>query len=279
MLTHGEVPSNMKHGLVITLLKHGKKNKSDPNNYRGIVLLPVIYKLFEKVTLKRIISAMEKNTESFPDPLQGAYQKQLSSLNTSLILTETIKYNTERGSKVFSCFLDTVKAFDYVWHDGLMVRLYEAGIKGKMWNVIRNAYSNVKNYVLHNGCISKPIDVLQSTRQGSFWGAHFFLFYVNPLIKLYREANLGAKIGNIFCGAVFHADDIALMAVQKETLQRMMDICYKFNCQWRLNLHPKKTKIMVFGETRHHALTNSATRIWKLGDKNIEEVKNHVHCV
>ena len=114
MLTHGEVPSNMKHGLVITLLKHGKKNKSDPNNYRGIVLLPVIYKLFEKVTLKRIISAMEKNTESFPDPLQGAYQKQLSSLNTSLILTETIKYNTERGSKVFSYFLDTVKAFDYV---------------------------------------------------------------------------------------------------------------------------------------------------------------------
>ena len=120
--------------------------------------------------------------------------------------------------------------------------------------------------------------MLQSTRQGSFWGAHLFLFYVNPLIKLFREANLGARIGNIFCGAVFHADDIALLAVQKVTLQRMMDMCYKFNCEWRPNLHPKKMKIMVFGETRYYALTNSVTRIWKLGDKIIEEVKNHFHC-
>jgi len=250
MLFNVAVPPTMNNGIVITILKHGKKNKSDPNNYRGIVLLPVIYKLFEKVTLKRMLDQLESVNELYPDPLQAAYQKQLSSLNTSFVLTETIKYNQERGSKVFVCFLDTIKAFDYVWHNGLMVKLFEAGICGKMWDIVRLAYSGAQNYIMHNGVLSQPIPVQQSTRQGSFWGAQFFLLYVDPLIKLLRNAKLGAYVGSLYCGAVFHADDIALIAVQRKTLQNMINICYSYNCKWRMNIHPEKTKIMVYGESK-----------------------------
>ena len=42
----------MKRGNIITLHK-GDERKDDPNNYRGITLLPVILKLYERILLRR----------------------------------------------------------------------------------------------------------------------------------------------------------------------------------------------------------------------------------
>ena len=51
----------------------------------------------------------------------------------------------EQGSKVFGCFLDVGKAFDTVWIDGQLFKLFsEFGIEGLMWLVIRNLYTGVK---------------------------------------------------------------------------------------------------------------------------------------
>jgi exonuclease III len=272
------VPPNMKIGLTITLLKQGKKDKTDPNNYRGITLLPVIYKLFEKVTLLRMLPFLNQHGLHFPDPVQGAYQKNLSSINTTFCVKETINYNLERGSKVYVCFLDSVKAFDCVWHEGLFVRLYEAGIKGKLWKTMINAYSNMYNQVLHNNCLSKHIPVKQSTRQGSFWGAWFYLLFINPLINILRQSGIGAKVGDLFCGALFFADDIALLAIDKEGLQSLINICYTFACQWRFTFHPQKTKILVCGESPQQRKRNCEQRVWYVGSEKIREVTTHVHC-
>ena len=65
----------------------------------------------------------------------------------------------ERGSKVFSCFLDVRKALDTVWIDGLLFELFfEYSIKGRMWLAIKDLYTNVKAKVL--------CDISQGTGQG-----------------------------------------------------------------------------------------------------------------
>ena len=76
---------------------------------------------------------LHDNGTRFPDVLQCAYQKQLSSLNATFNIQETINYNTEHGSKAFVCLMDNTKAFDTVWHAGLFVRLHDLGIKNKLW--------------------------------------------------------------------------------------------------------------------------------------------------
>ena len=47
----------------------------------------------------------------------------------------------ERGSKVSSCFLDVRKAFDAVWIDGLLYKLFSKfDIRGRMWLAIKDLY-------------------------------------------------------------------------------------------------------------------------------------------
>ena len=272
MLQLCTTPNDMKKGIIVTILKPGKKVKTDPDNYRGITLLPVVYKLYEKVTLNRIMVYLSKLNPVIPDPLQAAYQKQLSSLNTSFCLLEAVNYNVERGSKVFVCCLDAVKAFDTVWHCGLFTRLYECGIKGLLWYSIIESYTDMCNCVLYNDRLSDPIPVLQSTRQGSFWGGWFFLVFIDPLITHLRKLGLGAHVMDLFVGILLQADDIALISVNKHTLDIMIKECFLFACKWRIRFHPRKSKILVYGDKIQ------CKRNWIVEKTVIDEVKCHTHC-
>ena len=278
MINIGKVPGDMKRGLMITLLKPGKKNKSSPDSYRGITLLPVLYKLFEKITLTRMKNFLMSIKMVFPDPLQCAYQKKLSSLNATYSIQETINYNTERGSKVFMCLMDNKKAFDIVWHNGLFVKLYRLGICNKLWRLIINAYTGIMNTVLYDGIESDPFEISQSTRQGSMWGAFFYLVFANSLIKEIRDLDKGAYVHNIFSGIHMQADDIALLATSRKGLQIMMDQCYEYSCKWRFIIHPGKSVVMVCGENKQKLTEAPKDRNWHIGSQTIDEVINHEHC-
>ena len=98
-------------------------------------------------------------------------------------------------------------------------------------------------------------------------------WFINHLIKRLRYLNVGAHIQDLYTGSFFHADDIALVAINNHCLQIMMNECYKFACQWRFILHPGKSKILVFGESKA-----TSNRKWFLGNSNVSEVTSHTHC-
>ena len=84
----------------------------------------------------------------------------------------------ERGSKVFSCFLDVRKAFDTVWIDGFLYKLFlKLGIKGRMWQAIKDLNTNVKAQVFYEGSLSRKIDGITGYRTGS----HFSSIYVQSV--------------------------------------------------------------------------------------------------
>ena len=99
-------------GSITSILKGGKKNKLNKANYRGITLLSVLGKVFEKLFLDRWIPRF--TSLGIPIEFQFASQNNKSCILSSFSLQESIHYNIERGSKVYRYFLDSSKAFDTV---------------------------------------------------------------------------------------------------------------------------------------------------------------------
>ena len=70
------------------------------------------------------------------------------------------------GLKVRWIFLDISKAFDKVWHDGLIFKLHQNGICGERINILEDFLSDRKQRVDLNGQWSFWVDNHASVPQG-----------------------------------------------------------------------------------------------------------------
>ncbi len=165
------VVDNWLVGNIISLYK-GKKSKRHKTNYRGNTLLNLIGKIFERLILNRWTPTFQ--LLAIPNDYQFAYQENKSCVQSSFVLQEIIHANVERGSKVFCCFLDSTKAFDSVWLDGLFFKLFNIGMKGKSWRVLRKWYQNMQSCVSLNEKYSPMFQVKQGERQGGVLSLSLF---------------------------------------------------------------------------------------------------------
>ena len=90
----------------------------------------------------------------------------------------------EQGCKIFNCFLDVRKAFDTVWIDGLLYKLFiELGVAGRMWLTMNDLYTDVKDQVLCSGSLSRQFKVSQGTGQGRIIAPFMYKVYINALLN------------------------------------------------------------------------------------------------
>ena len=83
-------------GNIFSILKKGKNNKLDKVSYRGITLLNVMGKVFERILLNRWIPKFK--AIGIPNDFQFAYRKNKSCVLSSFFLQEIINHNVEKGS-------------------------------------------------------------------------------------------------------------------------------------------------------------------------------------
>ena len=151
------IPERWGEGMIISLFQKG--DREDPGNYRGITLLNVVGKLFNKVLNYRLLQWLKEHNKLSES--QAGFRFDRSCVDNIFILNEVIQGRHQEGKKTFCFFLDIKKAYDTVWRDGLWYKMWEMGIQGKLWQVIRNIYNVNSSCVFLNDCKSDYFDIYQ----------------------------------------------------------------------------------------------------------------------
>ena len=133
---------------------------------------------------------------------------------------------------VRSVYLDISKAFDRVWHEGLIYKLRSCGVSGNLLSLLKSFLDNRKQRTVLNGRATKWGSTSAGVPQGSILGPLFFLVYINDLTA------------NIRCNMKLIADDTSLFITANDLNQAVADMNHDLNIiknwahQWRMLFNP-----------------------------------------
>ena len=262
----------MRRGLIVPVPK-GDKDKSNQDNYRGITLMSVVRKIYEKGLLEKISDWVKQG--KIIDDLQGASQLKCSSKDTNWLLRETIAHSQEDDLPVYVCLLDARKAFDSVWQAGLFFKLHNAGMDKKIWRLLMKLYVDFQCSVRVGHITSKWFKALQGIIQGGPFSMMNYQMFNDDLLRALRECPYGTAIGDIDTTSPAFADDVALIATSTNAMQALLDKAYDFSCDWRYEYNPMKCTVVVYGRD-----SKPYTPL-KLGDQElaVKEWAEHVGTV
>ena len=90
----------------------------------------------------------------------------MSTIDNIFILRALIRHYLNKNEYLYCAFVDFTKAFDYVVRDVIWYKLLKIGVRGKMLDIIKSIYNNVKSQVKHNNTLSSSFTCNIGVRQG-----------------------------------------------------------------------------------------------------------------
>ena len=256
-------PSQWKIANVVPVFK-----KNDPqkvNNYRPISLLCIISKVFEKCIYKYLHNFILDN--NLLSSHQSGFRKGDSTINQLLFLYNEFSHALDEGKEVRTVFFDISKAFDRVWHKGLLFKIESLGIKGNLLLWVKSYLSGRKQRVVINGKQSTVLELKAGVPQGSILGPLFFLIFINDIVN------------DIGCRIKLFADDTSLYIIIEhpdaaaQILNEDLEKVRNWSKTWLVSFNPQKTETLLISrktnQTYHPPLYFDGIPI--------QEVTNHKH--
>ena len=254
---------------VIFLRKAGKDTYSKPGAYRPISISSYIGKLIEKIIAKRIQKYL--NLIGLHDPDQEGFMEGRNTIRYLNRLVLSIKSDMQKKLTSICLFIDFEKAFDSVWKKGLIVKLHNLGIRGKILYLLNDFLMNRKITLNING-------VVGNIRNGSDVGVPQGSA-LSPILFRIFVMDLAAELTNRGDISILKfADDGTIRVTSNstpaclETLQYILTTVNLWTYKWRMviNCQPNKTEVIGFSTAEGDRSLIPDT--FKLGEATINRV-------
>ena len=163
-------------------------------------------------------------------------------------------------------FLDISRAFDRVWHEGLLHKLKIFGIEGNLFNWFCSYLSGRSQRVVLSGCASVLMNLFAGVPQGSKLSPLLFLIFLNDI-----ETDLTSEIS-------LFADDTALVQsfknhiLAESILNNDLEKIERWATKWCVEFNHEKTEMIIFSNKKNKSHLNL-----KLKKHNITKSFNHKH--
>ena len=128
-------PDSWKKGNVIRV--HKKESKNSIKKCRQYHL-PILGKVFEKVIYNNLFGYFQEN--NLLSDNQSGFRSGDSCISQLIAITHEIykAFDGNPSLETRGVFLDISKAFDKVWHDGLLYKLKCYGVEGEFYNILKH---------------------------------------------------------------------------------------------------------------------------------------------
>ncbi len=191
------------------------------------------------------------------------------------LIDKYVTYTTK--GKLYTCFMDFKKAFDSVWHDGLLCKLLRYKIGGKFYDLIKFLYSKTKCAIKYGFQRSKCFDYGNGVRQGCILSPMLFNLYLNEIPFLPDEQDTDPILlpdgSSLNC--LLYADDLVLISSSANGLQNALSTLSQFCRDWRMNINTKKTKAIIF-QKKHRKSTLLKHKFFINGE-NVEITNSYTY--
>ena len=235
-----EVPADWREGYLIKIPKKGDLRNCA--NYRGITLLSVPGKVFNRIILERM--------KDMVDPMlrdqQAGFRQNRSCLDQIATLHIIVEQSLEWNSSLYVNFVDYEKAFDSVDRKTLWKLLRHYGVPTKLVNLIKNSYDGTGCRVIHGGQFTCRFEVKTGVRQGCLLSPFLFLLAIDWIMKMttvQRTSGIQWTLWTQLEDLDF-ADDLALLSHSHQQMQDKTTELAAVSLQVGLNIHKGKTKVL-----------------------------------
>jgi hypothetical protein len=236
-------PPAWKEALVAMIPKPDK-DLSKPSSYRPISLLSVLGKTLERIITDRLAFFLESN--GILHAAQAGFRRSKCTSDQLVRLQNDILNAANKNIPLLALFFDVEKAFDRVWHRGLLYKLrFSYNLPLDLVAFVESYLSDRTLKVRVEGATSQSFSISAGVPQGSVLAPLLFLLYVNDLplclpqgatisqfaddTAIWIQSNLRARLGKI-----------------PTIAQEALDCIHKYSSKWRISMNPTKSTALLF---------------------------------
>uniref|UniRef100_A0A3Q3BK07 ribonuclease H n=1 Tax=Kryptolebias marmoratus TaxID=37003 RepID=A0A3Q3BK07_KRYMA len=240
----GLIPNSWKRAIILPFNKPGK-DPTSPNNYRPIALTSHLSKWMEKIIVSRLGYILEH--KKLINGCQYGFRTGRSTMDALIRVCNDIEKALKMKEIMIIVFFDIEKAYDSLWKEGLLIKIKQMGISGKMFNWVADFLLDRKIKVKIGNDYSKEFNVENGIPQGSAISPILFNIMINDIFSDTDKC----------INSALYADDGAIWMRGKnvkyvvEKIKKAIKKVEKWSYEWGFKLSASKSCFMVVTNKRN----------------------------